>query len=131
MKDDSIQILLITNNIDLYEAMRVILKNRYEIILDRTRVKGRVLQDSASCILVDLLTIGGCSLKELREIVTSIEKPVIAIIDSNDILTRKEAMNIGMYDYIDVPLDPDRVVMSVTRAVSYERLRKSKREVRK
>ncbi len=124
------QILLISGNNDLIKALQIILKDKYEIVAERVWHESQEYQNKADSIIVDLSSFDGVSLKELRKIVAKTERPVIVIIDDNDVKNRKEAIKTEIYDYIELPLDPDRVLMTIVRAVNCRSLRKLRNEDR-
>lgn len=116
MQKELVPVQVISENDNLTDALRVILKDGFEIITDKTYEKREKDLDPARCIVVDLCEPSRIGLQGLNDIIADAQKPVVAILEKNDIQTRREVMVTGIYDYIDVPLDPDRVVMSVRKA---------------
>jgi len=119
MKSEPKRILLITENDDLLEALRVILGKQYEIIQSESFREMESKLNLVKCILVDLTIEEKFGVNTVKEIINNTNKPVIAILDSNDIQLRREVMTIGIFDYVDVPLDRDRVLMTLKRGIDY------------
>jgi len=129
MRKELVPIQVISENDNLTDALRVILKDSFEIIADKTCEKKERDKEPAKCIVVDLCEPSRIGLQGLNDIIANAEEPVLAILEKHDIRTRREVMATGIYDYIDVPLDPDRVVMSVKKAVTMSKGNDSKQEV--
>jgi len=119
MKSEPKKILLITENDDLLEALRVILGKQYEIIQSESFGEMESKLNLVKCILVDLTIEEKFGVNAAKEIISNTNKPVIAVLDSDDIQLRREVMTIGIFDYVDVPLDRDRVLMTVKRGIDY------------
>jgi len=119
MKSEPKKILLITENDDLLEALRVILGKQYEIMQSESFGEMESKLNLVKCILVDLTIEEIFGVSAVKEIISNTNKPVIAVLDSDDIQLRREVMTIGIFDYVDVPLDRDRVLMTVKRGIDY------------
>jgi len=117
MKSEPKKILLITENDDLLEALRVILGKQYEIMQSESFEEMESKLNLVKCILVDLTIEEKFGVNAAKEIINSTNKPVIAVLDSDDIQLRREVMTIDIFDYVDVPLDRDRVLMTVKRGI--------------
>jgi len=120
MKSEPKKILLITENDDLLEALRVILGKQYEIMQSESFGEMESKLNLVKCILVDLTIEEKFGVIAVKEIINNTNKPVIAVLDSDDIQLRREVMTIGIFDYVDVPLDRDRVLMTVRKGINYE-----------
>ena len=122
MKIDVKNILLVTKNDDLIEALKIILGGQYSLFLLKTLEFTPKSSFSYNCILFDFINKTESKFEDFQRIKLKAKVPMIAIFDKEDIWSRKEAMAIGIYDYLEVPLEPDRVLMAVNRAINYEKL---------
>ena len=112
------QILIISNNADLVQALRVILRGQFEVSSFETLIEARGALPGVNCILIDMSNTERKIVDDLGVLLEKTTFPVITIINENDIQTRKEAIGAGIYDYLDFPLDPDRVAITLKRAVA-------------
>lgn len=124
----SSKILVITDNDDLLEAMKVILGSDYQVI-PRDQITNVPAKDQdVECIFFDLMMSGEKALPELKVLLAKSIKPVIAILDGSDNRTRKEVMSIGIHDYVEFPIEPDRVKMIAGKANLYQKIARHNRK---
>ena len=118
--NSAMKILIVTQNIDLLRAMQAALREFNRNIEPILLTEAFTLKQRCGCILVDQTSRGACSLEELSRLVSSRPEPVLALVDKKDINERRKAMESGVFDYIEIPIEPDRLRMSITNGLRYK-----------
>jgi DNA-binding NtrC family response regulator len=115
--------LILTNNEDLKEALKLILEGEYSVTSLSKKQIEKIDSGGFNSVFVDFIDGRTGEIAELSVAMKRINKPIIAILDFRNLETRREVMNEGIYDFIEFPIDPDRVKITVQRAVNYELLK--------
>ncbi len=132
--DQAINIILVDDDRDVRENLVDLLSTQYQKILEFDSPKPALHQLQANdpaIILTDLRMPGGDGLefaKEVQRIDQDI--PVILMSGYGDITIAVEAMKHGVYDFIEKPVDTDRLLKSIQRAVDKRLLTLSLHETR-
>lgn len=119
--DDQIQVIVVDDDRDVRENMVDLLSTIYPHISEYEsprRVLKQIQAHDPIVILTDLRMPDGDGLefaKAVREIDPDI--PLILMTGYGDISTAVDAMKHGVYDFIEKPVDADRLLKSLQRAV--------------
>lgn len=114
------KILIITQNIDLLHAMQAVLREFNRTVEPILPKEAFGLKQRCACILVDQTQHGAYTPAELSRLVSARSEPVFALVDKEDIHQRRRVMQSGVFDYIDIPIDSDRLRMSITNGLRYK-----------
>jgi DNA-binding NtrC family response regulator len=110
--DDDESFLLSLANLLRYKNYDV------EIIANSREALNRFLNQSFDCVLVDVKMPGMDGMTLLKEMLENKPHvPIILISGQSNIATAVEAMKLGAYDFIEKPLDPDRLLITLRNAL--------------
>ena len=130
-------ILVIDDNVQILESLRLLLKDEFEsidILSKPSRIHEMLWRNSYDVVMLDMnFALGETSGNEGIFWLNEIKKkdpliPVILITAYGDIELAVKAIREGATDFITKPWDPEKLIVTLTNAY---RLRKSTQEVKK
>ncbi|MFQ5640965.1 MAG: sigma-54-dependent transcriptional regulator [bacterium] len=124
------RILVIDDDENLLKSLRKILRLQdysVDAIANPTRVAGQLESQAYDCILLDVRMPGVSGLDLLRMILEKCPAtPVIMISGQSAIATAVQSLKDGAYDFIEKPIDPERLFVAVKNAVQKKVLQEEK-----
>ncbi|HIC91298.1 MAG TPA: response regulator, partial [Syntrophaceae bacterium] len=131
------KVLMVDDDKNLGEQVKRTLEKRYEVFLseDGRDILHIIQRRKPHVVLLDLhlppdITSTKVGMDILRDLVdTKIESKVIVITGSNDRKDALTAIDMGVYDYINKPIDIDELEVILKRAVHIHRLESEARSL--
>ncbi|MFZ0392120.1 MAG: sigma-54 dependent transcriptional regulator, partial [Calditrichia bacterium] len=124
------RLLVIDDDESLLKSIHKILtlyQYKVETLSNPAAVEDRLLMSDYNCILMDVKMPGINGLELLDRILKSFPTvPVIMISGQSNIETAVEALKKGAYDFIEKPIDADRMLLSIRNALQKQDLQLSK-----
>jgi|ERR1035437_1756589 two-component system response regulator AtoC len=119
------KILIIDDDENIRETLKVLLSKEYKVILAENGLTGiqKFISESPDLIITDLKMDdfdGIHILKKVKE--SDFDTPVIIMTAYEEIESSIEAIQLGAYDYIGKPLDIEKLRMCVKRALKSKKL---------
>jgi DNA-binding NtrC family response regulator len=115
------RVLVIDDEPGVRESLRIVLKDRYEVIGAASGTEGLDLIGRTPCdvILLDILMPGPDGLEVLERIKGrgAVSPQVIMLTATKTVKTAVTAMKLGAFDYITKPFDVEELLLIVERAV--------------
>jgi len=128
-------VLVVDDEESIRASLRMILEfERYRVdeAANGREALRRVMTRPPAAVLLDIKMPemdGLATLSGLRE--QGHEMPVVMISGHGDIAAAVEATRLGAYDFLEKPLERDRVLLALRNAVERQRLRDENRELRR
>ncbi|MBR0459294.1 MAG: sigma-54-dependent Fis family transcriptional regulator [Victivallales bacterium] len=116
---DLITILIIDDERNTREGLRLALEDKYHVLLAEDAFKGLELlrQNNVAIVLTDLRMPGMDGMDFIRQVSTWKHRPLIIMLTAyGSIQTALEAMKLGAYDYLTKPVDLDNLEVMLERA---------------
>ncbi len=129
------RVLVVDDEESIRASLRMILEfERYRVdeAANGREALRRVMTRPPAAVLLDIKMPemdGLATLSGLRE--QGHEMPVVMISGHGDIAAAVEATRLGAYDFLEKPLERDRVLLALRNAVERQRLRDENRELRR
>jgi len=121
------KILVVDDDINLLKSIQKILElNEYlvETQSNPTQVLHIIKEDIYDCVLLDVKMPGINGLDLLKQIIISHPKiPVIMISGQSNIDTAVQAIKEGAYDFIEKPIEVDRLLVAIKNAIQNKNLK--------
>jgi DNA-binding NtrC family response regulator len=114
------RVLIVDDEPGVRESLRMVLKNRYEILVAASGTKAFELieQGPVDVVLLDILMPGPDGIDVLERIKHRGTTPqVIMLTATKTVKTAVTAMKLGAFDYVTKPFDVDELMLIVERAV--------------
>lgn len=114
------RVLIVDDELSVRESVRMVLKDRYEILCAASGNEALDLlhSESSDVVLMDILMPGLDGLEALEQIKQRATTPqVIMLTATKTVKTAVTAMKLGAFDYITKPFDVDELMLIVDRAV--------------
>jgi DNA-binding NtrC family response regulator len=114
------RVLIVDDEPGVRESVRMVLKDRYEILsaASGTQALELVEQTPLDVVLLDILMPGADGLEILERIKQRSATPqVIMLTATKTVKTAVTAMKLGAFDYVTKPFDVDELILIVERAV--------------
>lgn len=134
MKDNSkIHILLVDDEKLVRSVMADMLSKNGILVTEASsgnKAVGLFAGRPFDAVLLDMIMPdmdGIATLKELKKINPDV--PVIIVTGYGDVATAVEAIKIGAYDYVEKPVDENRIVLTIHRATEKKRMETKVREL--
>ncbi|MCM8759338.1 MAG: response regulator [Candidatus Omnitrophica bacterium] len=122
-------VLAIIEDNGIANALKVVLKERYFINIEvPAKAFQSIIERKPDIIIVDSLykdISGNEFLEELLKKVPDV--PVIAFVETYGPAARK-LMNMGVYDVIEKPFDPERLIYTLKRAADYVEAKRTEKD---
>ncbi len=112
-------ILIIDDERNTREGLRLALEDKYHVLLAEDAFKGLELlrQNDVAIVLTDLRMPGMDGMDFIRQVSTWKKRPLIIMLTAyGSIQTALEAMKLGAYDYLTKPVDLDNLEVMLERA---------------
>ena len=126
----SARILVIDDDENLLKSLRKILRLQgysVDAVANPTQVAGLLESQVYDCILLDVRMPGVSGLDLLGMIVKKCPTtPVMMISGQSDIATAVQSLKDGAYDFIEKPIEPERLFVAVKNAVHKKSLQEEK-----
>jgi len=118
--DDAVFLKSIKKNLSLHNFTVTTLENPQKVL--------SVLEDNYyHCILLDVKMPGMSGLTVLRSVLGKFPHiPVIMVSGQSDIQIAVDAVKMGAFDFIEKPLDPDRLIATINHALKKLQLEEEK-----
>ena len=129
------RVLVVDDEESIRESLRMILEFEHYSVDEASNGREalrRVMTRPPAAVLLDIKMPemdGLSTLSALRE--RGDDMPVVMISGHGDIATAVEATRLGAYDFLEKPLERERVLLLLRNAVERKRLRDENRELRK
>ena len=134
-RSGSARILIIDDEAAIRDALRMILEYQgYGVMVAATGEEGAALveREAPDLVFLDIKMPGMDGLEVLQRITHLTEvTPVVVMSGHGTISTAVEATRLGAFDFIEKPLESERVLVLVRNAVDSRRLRTENRTLRK
>jgi two-component system nitrogen regulation response regulator NtrX len=134
-RSGSARILIIDDEAAIRDALRMILEYQgYSVMVAATGDEGAALveREAPDLVFLDIKMPGMDGLEVLQRITHLTEvTPVVVMSGHGTISTAVEATRLGAFDFIEKPLETERVLVLVRNAVDSRRLRTENRTLRK
>jgi two-component system, NtrC family, nitrogen regulation response regulator NtrX len=134
-RSGSARILIIDDEAAIRDALRMILEYQgYGVMVAATGDEGVALveREAPDLVFLDIKMPGMDGLEVLQRIAHLTEvTPVVVMSGHGTISTAVEATRLGAFDFIEKPLESERVLVLVRNAVDSRRLRTENRTLRK
>ncbi len=115
------RLLAVDDDIDFLRALKRLLDKfdfEVELAIDPYKALDKIKNDSFDCILLDMKMPGLDGIQLMDKILEEDPLvPVIFISGQSNIPLAVHAMKKGAYDFIEKPIDPDRLVMMLKHAI--------------
>lgn len=122
--------ILVVDDENLLKSLRKILRLQdysVDAIANPTQVAGLFESHAYDCILLDVRMPGVSGLDLLTMIVKKCPTtPVIMISGQSNIATAVQSLKVGAYDFIEKPIEPERLFVAVKNAVHKKSLQEEK-----
>lgn len=126
MKDMNARILVVDDDENLLKSFKKILKlEQYSVdtLVNPLKIDECLEAHDYHCLLLDVKMPVMSGLVVLRNVLQKYPAlPVIMISGQSDIETAVEAIKAGAYDFIEKPIDPDRLFVTVKNAIQRHHL---------
>ena len=122
------KILIIDDDEIVRETLKVLLGKEYKIILAENGFAGirKFENENPDLIITDLMMDDLNGIEILKKVKESIvDTPVILITGFEEIQSTIEAIQLGAYDYLEKPLDIEKLKICVKRALKHKKLNDS------
>jgi DNA-binding NtrC family response regulator len=116
---EQLRVLVVDDELGVRESLRMILKDRAEVVLAATGEDGFELatKEHFDVVLLDIMMPGMDGLEVLERIKEVNRVPqVIMLTATKTVKTAVRAMKLGAFDYVTKPFDVDELVLIVERA---------------
>jgi DNA-binding NtrC family response regulator len=124
------KILVVDDDQNLLKSIKKILRlENYEVdaLINGQQVDHYLQKESYHCLLLDVKMPVISGMDILKDVLKKYPVlPVIMISGQSDIDTAVEAIKKGAYDFIEKPIDPERLFVSVKNALNKYRLQSSR-----
>ncbi len=131
----SARILIIDDEAAIRDSLKMILEYQgYSVLLAATGEEGAALveREAPDLVFLDIKMPGMDGLEVLQRITHLTEvTPVVVMSGHGTISTAVEATRLGAFDFLEKPLESERVLVLVRNAVDSRRLRTENRTLRK
>jgi DNA-binding NtrC family response regulator len=120
------RVLIIDDELGVRESIRMILKDRSDVICAASGEEGlsRIEERPVDVVLLDILMPGIDGLEVLERIQDRGSAPqVIMLTATKTVKTAVRAMKLGAFDYVTKPFDVDELLLIIERAVQSAALR--------
>ncbi|HPO52856.1 MAG TPA: response regulator, partial [bacterium] len=118
-------VMIVVEETGIANALNMLLKDKFfPVVIMPDNVRQSIVQRKPDIVIIDSLysSISGYELAE--EIIKMIpDVPVIALVDSYGPVARR-LMNLGVYEVIEKPFDPERFMYALNRAAAHVEIRK-------
>jgi DNA-binding NtrC family response regulator len=117
---DTHRILVVDDEPSVRESLRMVLKERYEVITAKSGDEAleKIDTEPVDVVLLDIIMPGMDGLEVLERIKQRASTPqVIMLTATKTVKTAVNAMKLGAFDYITKPFDVDELQLIVDRAV--------------
>lgn len=117
---DKPRVLVVDDEVGVRESLRMVLKDRAEVVLSATGDDALQLigHEHFDVVLLDILMPGLDGLEVLERIKEITQVPqVIMLTATKTVKTAVRAMKLGAFDYVTKPFDVDELLLIVDRAV--------------
>jgi DNA-binding NtrC family response regulator len=117
---DTHRILVVDDEPSVRESLRMVLKERYEVITAKSGDEAleKIDTEHVDVVLLDIIMPGMDGLEALERIKQRASTPqVIMLTATKTVKTAVNAMKLGAFDYITKPFDVDELQLIVDRAV--------------
>ena len=115
------RILVVDDDQNLLKSMKKILKlEKYEVdtLINAQQVDQWLVSQNYHCLLLDVKMPVISGMEVLKNVLQKYHAlPVIMISGQSDIDTAVQAIKEGAYDFIEKPIDPERLFVSVKNAL--------------
>lgn len=121
MPNNKPTIVIIDDERNTREGLRIALEDKYNILLAEDAFKGiKLLQENdVSIVLTDLRMPGMDGMDFIKQVVAWEKHPLIIMLTAyGSIQTAIEAMKVGAYDYVSKPVDLDNLEMMLDRGLT-------------
>jgi two-component system, NtrC family, response regulator AtoC len=114
-------VLAVDDEISVRESYRLILSERYEVLLAENGARAVEILDSAhvDLVIVDMVMPGMSGMTLLQEVEKRDNStPVLVVTADKSVSTAVEAMKLGARDYLIKPFDVDELLILTERAIA-------------
>lgn len=119
-------VLIIVEESGIANALKILLKDNYfPVIQEPAKAYQSIVERKPDIIIVDSSYRYASGYEVIEEILKrSMDVPVIALVDSYGPVARR-LINTGVYDVIEKPFDPERLMHAIKRAADYVEARRT------
>jgi len=127
------RILVVDDDAALLKSLKKLLRlNDYivDTISNPTQVKSQMKKEQYQCVLLDVKMPGINGLDLLKIVLTEYPLiPAILISGQSNIQIAVEALKNGAYDFIEKPIEPDRLLVTIKNAIYQRGLQQEKNNI--
>ncbi len=119
------KILVVDDELSVREAIRIILKDAYDVVLTDSAEAGLeyLKFDTVDLVFLDILMPGMSGLEALKIIKSRDRSPEVVIVTATrTVKNAVEAMKHGAFEYVTKPFDVDEIKLIAERAIENKRL---------
>ncbi len=121
MSEKKHSILVIDDELNTREGLRLAFEDKYDVNLAEDALKGfRILNEKEiEIVLTDLRMPGMDGMDFIRQVASMKNRPLVIMLTAyGSVQTALEAMDAGAYDYVSKPIDLDNLEMMIDRGLA-------------